>query len=95
MVRTKNNIRAIIDTKAILNKFRQEIIDHVGKYAILIEKGGKHSFSFFIQITGRCTGKYKCYDFEGNFRCFVNKYLDAVQLLIGEQQLIYLDEGGE
>lgn len=70
---------------------RQTLMDHVGQYAILIEKGGKQSFSFFIQITSPCTGKYQCYDYEGNFRCFVTKYLDIIQLFIGEQQLIYLD----
>ena len=73
------------------HNIRQRLMDHVGKYAILIEKGGKHSFSFFIQITSPCTGKYQCYDYEGNFRCFVTKYLDIIQLFIGEQQLIYLD----
>lgn len=71
---------------------RQNILNHLGKYAILIEKRGRHSLSFFIRITGRCTGEYKCYDFEGKFRCYLTKYLDIRAMLIGEQTLVYLDD---
>ena len=71
---------------------RQGILHHLGKYAVLIEKKGRHSLSYFIQITGDCTGEYKCYDFEGNFRCCVTKYLDIISILIGEQELVYLDD---
>ena len=74
------------------NTIQQDILKHLGKYAILIEKRGRNSVSFLIQITGDHTGKYKCYDFEGNFRCCISKYLDVNAMIIGEQELIYLDD---
>ena len=70
----------------------QEIQDHIGQFAILIEKRGRHSLSFFIQITGKCTAKYRCYDYEGTFRCCLTKYLDIISIIIGEQELVYLDD---
>ena len=71
---------------------RREIKNHIGQYAVLIEKKGRHSLSFFIRITGKCTAEYKCYDYEGTFRCYLTKYLDIISLFIGEQELVYLDE---
>lgn len=69
----------------------KDITSHIGQYAILLERSGRHASSFFIQITGVNTGKYRCYDFEGTFRCTVTKYLDVISLMIGEQRLVYLD----
>ena len=68
-----------------------EIKKHIGQYAILLERSDRRATSFYIQITSDNTAKYKCYDFEGNFRCYLTKYLDTVLLMIGEQKLVYLD----
>ena len=89
IVKNLSNIRdRLQEMSEILD---QDIKKHIGQHAILVEKDGKHSFSFFIQITGDCTGKYKCYDYEGKFRCYLTKYIDKILLIVGDQRLIYLD----
>lgn len=89
---TTKNLKVVSEqVQAAQCSINQQIRNHIGQYAILIEKRGRHSLSFFIRITSNCTGEYRCYNYEGNFRCCMTKYLDLISIFIGEQELIYLD----
>lgn len=69
---------------------RRQIQEHVGTYAIILEKTSRNVFSYFVLITPQ-GGKEAFYDENGNFRCYLTKTIDPIRIMTGEQSIIYLD----
>lgn len=73
------------------NNIKSQIIEHMGKYAILLEKTSRNVFSHFVLIT-HSGGKEAFYDENGNFRCYLTRPIDPIRIMTGEQSIVYLDQ---
>jgi len=73
------------------NNIKSQITEHMGKYAILLEKTSRNVFSHFVLIT-HSGGKEAFYDENGNFRCYLTRPIDPIRIMTGEQSIVYLDQ---
>lgn len=73
------------------SNIKSQITEHMGKYAILLEKTSRNVFSYFVLITSR-GGKEAFYDENGNFRCYLTRHIDPIRIMTGEQSIVYLDQ---
>ena len=92
---TKKIIKSFLMDKKksqdILQAIKNQIDDHIGKYALLKEKNGRNICVYFIRIINSREGEYSCYDSRGKFRCFLRKFLDITQIMTDKQRLVFLD----
>lgn len=73
------------------NNIKSQITEHMGKYAILLEKTSRNVFSHFVLIT-HSGGKEAFYDDNGDFRCYLTRPIDPIRIMTGEQSIVYLDQ---
>lgn len=76
------------------------LLRHRGKPAILLEKQNRETLSYFVKIELKPVNNSKnirafqrTYHPDGGIRGYVTHTLDPVKILIGEQQLIFFDDG--
>lgn len=78
------------------------LVEHSGQPAILFEKCGREMIPNYVEIIGPCgshtnslgvRAAQKCYTPDGKFRSDIIHTANVVSLLIGDQKIIFFDDG--
>ena len=78
-----------------LYTIQQELNRHIGEYAILFVKNVRDRIPYFVKLELRgkeVVGLYKCYTPEGKFRYFLTHHVNLVDIMTGEQQIVYFED---
>ncbi len=80
-------------SQEIIRQISMELQRHVGQPAILFVKDGREMVPYLVELTNKGEAQYKCYAPDGTFRCFLKKYPNAIDIMVGDQKIVYFDDG--
>ena len=79
-----------------------QLLTHIGKPAILFEKESREMVPYFVVLDSKVGSNLsnlgvvalqKCYHPDGGFRCYISHTVNVLKIMIGDQQIIFFDEG--
>ena len=83
-------------SKELSTHILSEVIEHIGKTALLFLKEGRKVSSFYVKVyevnkRGLIIVKHRCYSPTGELRCLITHSLTVSDLLSGCQKLVFFD----
>lgn len=78
-----------------MQKIIKELYSNVGKKAILYVKDGREMVPYFVDLVldgKHIIARYRNYYPNGEFRCYLNHFVNHVSLMTGDQKIVYLQD---